>query len=181
MEFMSADFIGTFHPSLLKYLPASSDGVTKVPFNASLVDWTSALRDLSNIREVECVKLGLVLRDARVLHVNFFVLDVEGGELEVLRSINWKRVTFDVLCVELEGRPTGYADNVRSFLEQRGYFNHTSAGRNTWFVSKGFVPSRKPGLSASCFNGVRKSQREDAWYLNRRTPPFKRCEEGVST
>ena len=176
VEFMSAAFVKNYHASLHKYLPVSSDGVSKVAFNVSLVDWASALRDLSYIREVECVKLGLVLRDARVSHVNLFILDVEGGELEVLKSVNWKRVTFDVLCVELDGRPPGYADSVRAFLEPRGYFNHTSVGRNNWFVSRGFVPSRKPGLSEGCFNGVRKAQREDAWFLNRRTPPFKRCD-----
>lgn len=76
---MSAAFVKNYHASLHKYLPVSSDGVSKVAFNVSLVDWASALRDLSYIREVECVKLGLVLRDARVSHVNLFILDVEGA------------------------------------------------------------------------------------------------------
>lgn len=35
-----------------------------------------------------------------VNHVNLFSLDVEGSELGVLRTIDFKRVSFDVLVME---------------------------------------------------------------------------------
>ena len=43
------------------------------------------------------------------------------------------------------------------------------------FVSDKFVPITKPGIDPDCFNGARKSKREDDWWLNRRTPAFVAC------
>ncbi len=96
-------------------------------------------------------------------HVNFFILDVEGGELQILKSINWNVTRFDVLCIETEAanRPVGYADAVKAFLAPHGYHNVTmQEGRNTWFVYKDFQPSIRPGLDPTCYNGARKSMRE---------------------
>ena len=57
----------------------------------------------------------------------------QGGELEVLKSINWSLVKFDVLCIEtfpLE-RPPNYAEDVTEFLAEKGYINHSGQqGRN---------------------------------------------------
>ena len=54
------------------------------------------------LNENRCVSLQKVLDKAKVSHINFFVLDVEGGEMEVLHSINWHRTSFDVLCIETD-------------------------------------------------------------------------------
>ena len=56
----------------------------------------------SEVQVVECIPLAQVLSKAHVHHVNYFILDVEGGELEVLKSIHWNHVTFDVLCIETD-------------------------------------------------------------------------------
>ena len=50
-----------------------------------------------------------------------------------MRSINWRLVKFDVLCIETEpsNRPPFYAENVTSFLLEKGYKNNTmQQGRN---------------------------------------------------
>ena len=93
-----------------------------------------------------------VLDKAKVSHVNFFVLDVEGGELEVLHSINWHRTSFDVLCIETdtEHRKEGYAHHVSHYLSQRGYSHVYDDRRNSWYVHEGlfdkdaFAVSRRP-------------------------------------
>jgi len=41
------------------------------------------------VQEVACVPLSTVLATAGVTHVDFFVLDVEGAELDVLRTIDF--------------------------------------------------------------------------------------------
>ena len=102
----------------------------------------------------------------------------QGGEYEVLTSINWAYTKFDVLCIETEAtnRPPGFAEKITGYLAERGYKNVTmQQGRNTWFVHNDFKPCSRAGLDPQCFNGARKSIREDAWYLNRRTPKFVRC------
>ena len=51
---------------------------------------------------VRCLALTTILHALRVVHLNFFVLDVEGAELPILSSIDWSRVSFDVLCIEVQ-------------------------------------------------------------------------------
>ncbi len=53
--------------------------------------------------QVLCLPLDAVLNPLGIWHVNFFVLDVEGAELAVLKAIDFSRLSFDVLCVEADG------------------------------------------------------------------------------
>ena len=68
-----------------------------------------------------------------VHRVHLLVSGVQGGEMEVLKSIDWSKVTFDVLCVETDpsNRPPGYAKLVSDFLASHGYQNQSGQmGRN---------------------------------------------------
>jgi hypothetical protein len=47
-----------------------------------------------------CQRLAPLLRRLGISHVNLWVLDVEGAELEILRGMDWHAVTFDVISVE---------------------------------------------------------------------------------
>lgn len=82
----------------------------------------------------------------KVFHVNFFILDVEGAELTVLKSINWEQIQFDIISVEIEAinRPTGYGKEVRVYLANRGYRYLNTIGRNAWFMHQFFIPSSQP-------------------------------------
>lgn len=87
------------------------------------------------VTEVQCMPLSKIIHKAHVKHINYFILDVEGGELSVLKSIDWKHVIFDVLCIETEpnNRPIGYVNQVTTYLANKGYVNATGqVGRNTW-------------------------------------------------
>jgi hypothetical protein len=169
LEFMDQKFLQQYHPAIFN--------AQQIKGNISTVDWTApAIAALS--KEIDCVPLSMVLHKAHTHYINFFVLDVEGGELEVLRTINWQETRFDVLCIETDppNRPAGYRNNIAAFLGQHGYIDLTGqVGRNTWFVHKTFKPSTRPGLNASCFNGFRKSDWSERWYVNRRIAPFEGC------
>ena len=136
LEFMALSFLKQWHGKLYRAMTP--------PGNMSSLNF-----DLyPEVKAVECVPLAQVLHKAHVDHVNYFILDVEGGELEVLKSINWHHVTFDVLCIETDevNRPSGYTATISSFLALKGYVNATAQqGRNTWFTHKDFIPSTKPG------------------------------------
>ena len=57
----------------------------------------------------------------------------QGGEFQILQSIDWRNIVFDVLCIETEpsNRPPGYDVEVTQYLEERGYRNVTGQiGRN---------------------------------------------------
>ncbi|CAM9515849.1 unnamed protein product, partial [Ectocarpus fasciculatus] len=91
--------------------------------------------------EVPCVPLRDILEALSVRHINIFFLDVEGAEMSVLQTIDYDRVTFDVMCVEGgKLREQQYVD----FLEPKGYrlVNETVKKRkNTWFIHDSFHPN----------------------------------------
>ena len=49
---------------------------------------------------VKCFPLNAVLEAINVSHVDFFSLDVEGPELEILQTIDWNYLRIDVISVE---------------------------------------------------------------------------------
>jgi FkbM family methyltransferase len=53
--------------------------------------------DVSNLLEINCLPLGDILGMLSIRHFNFFSLDVEGAELQVLESIDLNCVSFDVI------------------------------------------------------------------------------------
>ena len=68
----------------------------------------------------------------------------QGGELQVLRSINWHAVTIDVLCIETDptNRPPAYAESITAFLSSKGYKNNTmQMGRNICTHSYQYIDS----------------------------------------
>lgn len=107
-EFMSKDFMKTYHPKVF-------DAGTP-PGNVSSIDWTK----LPSAVVLHCLPMSAIIDKAGKKHINLFVLDVEvrclltflawdnglnppieqGGEMEVLKSIDWLSVKFDVLCIE---------------------------------------------------------------------------------
>jgi hypothetical protein len=124
IEYMSSDFLNMFHSNLYNTcIP---------PGNLTSLDYSTVSH---LVKEVDCMPLSNVLNAAHVKHVNYFILDVEGAELTVLKSIDWKLIQFDVLCIETEPhlRPKGYKNKVTSFLLKRGYILAADQqGRNTW-------------------------------------------------
>jgi len=98
------------------------------------------------ISPVQCVPLHQVLNRANIRHVNYFILDTEGAELDILKTIDWSTVRFDVLTVETEvkRRPKNYREDVSRFLRAHGYDHVMDKGRNSWYVHRNFRPYRRP-------------------------------------
>jgi len=116
----------------------------------------------SGLLEVPLVPLSLVLDAVGLRHINLFILDVEGSELQALQGIDFTRVSFDVLVVETSiypYRPNGYTVNIIRTLEEKGYIFVFHLLRNLWFQHKNFVPSVRPGASAECFSSVEHTRR----------------------
>ena len=107
------------------------------------------------VSEVECIQLNTILNYANIKHVNFFILDVEGGELSVLKGIDWDNVTFDVLCIETDVRmrPDGYIDEVKAYMAARDYTLYADRGRNSYFTHRLFVKSSRAGIDADHWTG----------------------------
>jgi FkbM family methyltransferase len=154
LEFMSYSFMMDFMPAMSPFVSNHSDGSIQVIPGSNLPKY---------VRSVSCVPLSKVLAEARIHHINLIILDVEGGELDVLETIDWEITRFDVMVVETEPkyRSHGYFSRVKEFLEQRGYVVYIAElGRNSIFHHKDFIASAKPGVAKPIFNGFQACEKK---------------------
>jgi len=127
VEFMNHDFLKTFHPQLLNL---TRDELDMQP---------AVTRQL-------CFPMSDVISVVRISHINLFILDVEGIELKVLRTINFEDVLFDAIVVEVEDkshRAPGNENAITAFLADKGYRFSARRGRNNWYVHQWFQPKSR--------------------------------------
>ena len=76
------------------------------------------------VRQVYCFSLFSMLLALNQTHIDYFSLDVEGLELEILKTIPFDKIDISVLTVEYihgEGGQEAYID----FMESKGYYKHS--------------------------------------------------------
>lgn len=117
-EFMAPTFLQRFHPELYHKEAA----VAALP-------------------AVQCHPLTHIMDHLGVQHINFYVLDVEGAELLILQSVDFGKLSFDVICVENDGRNVDKDRGVVELLAAHGYDKVDHIVRDDWFVRKGFNAS----------------------------------------
>ena len=103
--------------------------------------WAPSL-DMSQLDEnphvvpVSCHPVRDVFAIFGLKHIDLWILDVEGGELSVLQTVDWSAVSIDVIVVELDGNNAKKDKDVITLLGNIGYVIYAAfKGRNTWFVS----------------------------------------------
>lgn len=62
--------------------------------------------------------LQSILDECNVTHINFFSLDTEGYELNILKGIDFDKTTFDFILIEIY---TTQYDEIISLLKEKGY------------------------------------------------------------
>jgi hypothetical protein len=137
LEFMTDTFLNSYHHTF---------------FVAPRSDWPQ----MTGAQAVTCFAMKDIIQETRVSHINFFILDVEGAEISVLKTIDFEEVMFDVIIVETEElhRPLGYRAKVTAFLRDHNYIRVWCKGRNTWYQHMSFERSSKSVFdpSNSCTN-----------------------------
>tara|TARA_Y100000816_G_scaffold254177_1_gene206202 strand:- start:6195 stop:6851 length:657 start_codon:yes stop_codon:yes gene_type:complete len=73
----------------------------------------------TKIIEVETKKLETICDNHKVSHINYLSIDVEGGEFEVIKSINFDKVYIDV--IEFENNYNDTNIPIIKYLEDRNY------------------------------------------------------------
>lgn len=156
LEFMPPKFMKQYHREIYNLVVASSQAhdhshALESSFDVSSVDWNKLAH--LEIISVPCVQMDTVLEVVGVTHVNAFILDVEGAEPHVLRSIDFNKIKFDVIVIE-RNQPK----DVKEFMSQLSDYEYvTDRGRNMWYKHVNYVPSVKPGLSNDCYRGCAKA------------------------
>ena len=69
-------------------------------------------------------------------HIDFLSLDTEGGEDKILKSIDFKKYTIDVMTVEFN-----YGNNIEEFFHSNGYVKVNELGCDCVFARKAFLDS----------------------------------------
>ncbi|TRY76846.1 hypothetical protein TCAL_06874 [Tigriopus californicus] len=89
-----------------------------------IVDESPGKKD-KEVVDVMCLPLFAILNALKVPQVDYFSLDVEGNELDVLKTIPWDEVNILALSVEFthigESHTTGTKSELQSFMESKGY------------------------------------------------------------
>lgn len=77
----------------------------------------------SEVIFVKCYPLSRLLIENNIKHVDYLSIDTEGGELEILQSIDFSQIDIDVIEVE-----NNYGDHFQQFLKPLGYIQVTCIG-----------------------------------------------------
>jgi FkbM family methyltransferase len=116
-------------------------GIWELMAPTFLKTWHPELADSpKGLPEVTCLPLSSILGQLGARHINFFSLDVEGGELSVLQTLDFGRVTFDVIVVEADSHDPVKNQNVVDLLTSHGYRPHGQVESNAWFVNRAYNP-----------------------------------------
>ena len=91
--------------------------------------------------KIPCYPLSAILHKFGVTYLDFFSLDVEGAEMEVLQTLDFRSVTFGVIVVEENGN----GEAIQKLLESNQYKFAGKVVRNVWFQHSSFVRSSKAG------------------------------------
>eukprot|EP00808_Paulinella_micropora_P016970 g62204.t1 len=79
-------------------------------------------RNFSGVPVVNCIPLGWILKKLNLHHINWWILDVEGGELQVLNAVSFSKVMFDVITIEFDGGDPDKETKIITLLHQHGYY-----------------------------------------------------------
>lgn len=89
--------------------------------------------------DVQCYLLNDLLEKNGITHVNFLSLDTEGGEFDIISSIDFSRFQIDVINLE-----DNYGDpRFVPFLEEKGFYLSSKKFIDLFFVNKNFKPPVK--------------------------------------
>ena len=91
--------------------------------------------------KVQCFPLQAVLKAMDLPKVQYFSLDIEGAEYDVLKTIDFNVVDFSVFSIEIEDDNdnvmrlnSGSNEDLHKYLKQNGYDYIDRVGRDNFFV-----------------------------------------------
>jgi FkbM family methyltransferase len=103
--------------------PAVSGGVDSMS-DSFRDEWHKGTHGKENIIAVPCRTLSAILQEfvhrSGANHVDFFSLDVEGGEFQVLKTFDFK-VPVNSWIIEMDGNDKEKDESVRQLLKEHGY------------------------------------------------------------
>jgi len=98
------------------------------------INWTGGK---SEVIPVHTIRMDTLLERFGIRHVDYMSVDVEGGEMTVMQSINFDKVHIDV--IDFEDNFDDVSAPIVKYLENNGYIFHTKVGGDIIMVHKDFT------------------------------------------
>lgn len=89
--------------------------------------------------KVQCFPLYSVLKAIDISEIDYFSLDIEGAEFQVLTTIPWDLLHISILGVETEHAGTvfsGKEEDIVDYMSKAGYRKTHKLGHDMFFVNK---------------------------------------------
>lgn len=118
-------------------------GIVETMAEAFKNEWHAGAKK-ENCYEVECRQMSAIINETGLNKIDLFALDVEGGELEVLRTIDWDNTNIDLFLIELDGHSHEKDSACRRILEDRGFRFEKRIGINDlWENTNSTFPGKE--------------------------------------
>lgn len=129
--------------NVVSFLPAELLGGVQKPLIAEKM-MGRVKNDYPDIKPEEalCIPLYTILKAISMTHINFFSLDVEGAEMDILRTIPFHLVTVDLFMIEYYV-PSGAAETQKRLKEFREFFNQTGIYKEVYLGAGDVAFARK--------------------------------------
>lgn len=84
-------------------------------------------------RKIKTKKLSSIFTENKIKYIDLFSLDVEGSELDVLKTINWNEIEIYLICIELDGHDKDKDQKCREILIRNGFtYKHKICINEFW-------------------------------------------------
>lgn len=130
------------YPAVMTFNKAFNRG--RVMHNKEAEDWVKNLNIPKDEIHIQCFPLYSILLALNQLTVDFFSLDIEGDELNVLKTIPWDKVNIKMMTVEYV-HEVGKSGDLKSYVEKQGYESLLQVSR--WDGGVNDIIFRKKGLT----------------------------------
>lgn len=90
---------------------------------------------------IPCIPMQALFDQLKLTHIHFFSLDVEGAELSVLHTIDFDRMSFDIIVIESDGADPEREASITVLLSSVGYHALHQRGIDMWYAREMFTPS----------------------------------------
>lgn len=86
--------------SIVKFFGADLLGGIEKVMEGPMLDRAKRSSPNINVTDALCIPVYILLRAVNMHHINFFSLDVERAELEILKTIPYDKVKIDLFLIE---------------------------------------------------------------------------------
>jgi FkbM family methyltransferase len=153
----------------LNYAISNNYGEIKFVGNDAMSGILNTLPDSHKLRYdlvngqyiVNTAPLGDLLRKIGVSYIDFMSIDVEGGEQNVLESMNWEIPTY-IICIELDGINPIKDYNCRNILLNKNFELLLKIGLNEFYINRKY---ERKAMLFSPFNASSPHIVSDAKFL----------------